>query len=249
MEARSQRGTAPRLEARIARDGALVRQAQELRYRVFAQELGARLATADARIDADGFDPHCDHLVVRDAAAGLVVGTYRILAPEAARRAGGYCAEALFDFSQLDVLRERMVEVGRACVHPDYRSGATMLLLWASLARYLVDNGHDYVVGSTSIPLADGGHAAASIYRAARDSRMSPEDLRAVPRRRLALESLRDVLRHEPPSLLKGYLNLGAWICGEPAVDRDFGCADLPILLPLARMRGRYARHFLARAA
>ena len=166
MEARSQRGMAPRLEARIARDGALVRQAQELRYRVFAQELGARLATAGARIDADDFDPHCDHLVVRDAAAGLVVGTYRILAPEAARRAGGYCAEALFDFSQLDVLRERMVEVGRACVHPDYRCGATMLLLWSSLARYLVDNGHDYVVGSASIPLADGGHAAASIYRA-----------------------------------------------------------------------------------
>ena len=78
---------------------------------------------------------------------------------------------------------------------------------------------------------------------------MSPEDLRALPRRRLALESLRDVLRHEPPSLLKGYLDLGAWICGEPAVDSDFGCADLPILLPLARMRGRYARHFLARAA
>lgn len=249
MEARSQRGKAPRLEARIARDSPLVRQAQELRYRVFAEEMGARLGAGEARIDADEFDPHCDHLVVRDADAGLVVGTYRILAPEAAREAGGYCAEYLFDFRQLDVLRERMVEVGRACVHPDYRSGATTLLLWSSLARYLVDNGHDYVVGSASIPLTDGGHAAASIYRAARERQMSPEDLRAFPRRRLALEGLRDVLRHEPPSLLKGYLDLGAWICGEPAIDSDFGCANLPILLPLVRMRGRYARHFLARAA
>ena len=249
MEGRERRTAAVRLEARISRDRTLVRQAQELRYRVFAQELGARLGAPGEHLDVDAFDEHCDHLVVRDAAAGIVVGTYRILAPEGARDAGGYYAESRFDFSQLDVLRERMVEVGRACVHPDYRSGTTMLLLWSSLARYLVDRGHDYVVGSASIPLADGGHAAASIYRAAKERQMSPEDLRAYPHCRLAVERLRDVLCLEPPTLLKGYLDLGAWICGEPAVDGEFGCADLPILLPLARMQGRYARHFLARAA
>ena len=247
MPPRRGRDTKPRLETRIARDGPLVRQAQELRYRVFAEEMGARLGSGEARLDTDEFDAHCEHLVVRDVERRVVVGTYRILAPHAARKAGGYYAEVLFDMTQLDVLRERMVEVGRACVHPEYRSGTVMLHLWSRLARYLVDNGHDYVMGSASIPLADGGHTAASIYRSASARQMSPVDLRVVPRYRLALESLHDALTPPPPALLKGYLNLGAWICGEPAIDAHFGCADLPVLLPLARMRDRYARHFLAR--
>src|SRR5690348_3542459 len=113
MPPRRGRDAAPRLETRIARDGPLVRQAQELRYRVFAQEMGARLGSEDS-IDSDEFDAHCEHLVVRDVHRRVVVGTYRILAPHAARAAGGYCAEVLFDMTQLDVLRERMVEVGRA---------------------------------------------------------------------------------------------------------------------------------------
>ena len=249
MPPRRERDATPRLETRIARDGPLVRQAQELRYRVFSEEMGARLGADEARLDTDEYDVYCEHLVVRDVDRRVVVGTYRILPPDAARKVGGYYAEVLFDMTQLDVLRERMVEVGRACVHPEYRSGIVMLHLWSRLARYLVDNGHDYVMGSASIPLADGGHTAASIYRSASSRQMSPVDLRVVPRHRLALESLHDALTPTPPALLKGYLNLGAWICGEPAIDAHYGCADLPVLLPLARMRDRYARHFLARAA
>jgi len=249
METAANRGMPVRLEARIARDRARVREALRLRHRVFAQELGAAAGESSARIDEDRFDAHCQHLVVRDVVSDRVVGTYRILSPEAARRAGGYYAQSAFDLSQLEVLRDRMVEVGRACVHPDYRSRGVLLLLWSGLVRYLVDNGHDYVMGSASVSLADGGHAAASIYRAASAVHMSPEDLRTRPFARVPLEALNDQLEVEPPPLLKGYLDLGAWICGEPALDPGLHCADLPLLLPLARMRGRYARHFLARAA
>lgn len=249
MEKPVKRAAAMRLEAHIARDRPRVREAQRLRYRVFVQELGATMGASASQLDEDRFDALCEHLVVRDVTADRVVGTYRILSPEAARRAGAYCAESTFDLSQLDVLRDRMVEVGRACVHPDYRSRGVLLLLWSGLVRYLVDNGHDFVMGSASVSLADGGHAAASVYRAASAVHMSPDDLRARPLARVPLEALNDQLAVEPPPLLKGYLDLGAWICGEPALDHDLRCANLPILLPLARMRGRYARHFLARAA
>src|SRR5262245_25885814 len=105
-----------RLVVEVTREPARVAQAQRLRYRVFADELGARLSRTG--IDEDRWDAHCEHLVVRDAANDEVVGTYRILPPLEAMRAGGYYAEQLFDLGQLDVLRERMVEVGRACVHP-----------------------------------------------------------------------------------------------------------------------------------
>ena len=236
-----------RLVVEVTRDPRRVAQAQRLRYRVFAEELGARLPGIG--LDEDQFDAHCEHLVVRETRNDSVVGTYRILTPQAARDAGGYYAESRFDLAQLDLLRDRMVEVGRACVDPAWRGRGVMLVLWSALARYLIDNGHDYVFGSASIALADGGHDAASVFRQVAATHLSPEDFRALPRDRLPIERLCDTLDVAPPSLLRGYLNLGAWVCGEPARDSDFGCADLPILLPLARMRGRYVRHFLAQAA
>jgi putative hemolysin len=231
----------------ITREARRVREAQRLRFLVFGDELGAKLP--GACLDEDAFDAHCDHLVVRDIEGDEVVGTYRILTPEGARDAGGYYAERQFDLMLLHLLRGRLVEVGRACVHAEHRSGNVMLLLWTALARYLLENGYDYVMGSASIGVSDGGHAAASIYRSLKERSMSPEDLRVFPVRGLAIDRLHDTLVVAPPPLLKAYLNLGAWICGEPSLDPDFGCADLPILLPLARMHTRYTRHFLAQAA
>lgn len=238
---------APRLVVDITRDPHRVAQAQRLRYRVFAEELGKTLAGSG--LDEDRFDTFCEHLVVHDSGSGEVVGTYRILPPQAAQLAGGYYAEQLFDLSMLDVLRDRMVEVGRACLHPDYRTGTVMLLMRSTLARYLIDRGFDYVTGCASVSLDDGGDTAASLYRVALERNMSPEDYRVYPRCSLPLESLRDTLQASPPPLLRAYLNLGAWICGEPAWDPVLDCADFPILLPLARMHSRYVKHFLAHAA
>lgn len=237
----------PRYDVQITRDPRCVREAQRLRYLVFGDELGARLCGTG--LDQDRFDAHCDHLVVRDRDEDDVVGTYRILPPDGARRAGGYYSEGLFDLALLQMLRGRMVELGRACVHAEHRSGNVMLLMWTALARYLIENRHDYVVGSASIGISDGGHVAASVYRTLAERFMSPEDLRVFPVRALALDRLHDTLPAAPPPLLRAYLNLGAWICGAPALDADFRCADLPILLPLARMHTRYTRHFLAQAA
>jgi len=88
------------LTVQVTKDPALVRRAQELRYKVFAGERGASLASAPWGIDEDRFDAHCEHLVVRHAER--VVGTYRILPPAAANAAGGYSLEQLFDIAPLD---------------------------------------------------------------------------------------------------------------------------------------------------
>lgn len=239
-----------RLEAHVVRDRALVRQAQALRYRVLCESTGPQPAAGSSlQLDQDRFDEHCEHLVVRDLAADRLVATYRLLAPDAARRAGSYAAEELFELGLLDVLRGRMVELGRVCVHPAYRCAAVNHMLWSSLARYLLERGHDYVLGCVALDLADGGHAAASIYRQAASAAQSPDDLRALAYRPLPLERLRDSLSAKPPTLLASLMGRGAWVCGEPGVDRSFDRAELPLLLPLARMRTRNARQFLANAA
>jgi putative hemolysin len=143
-----------------------VRAAQRLRYKVFAEEMGARLSTPEPGLDIDLYDPHCQHLLVRDADTGEVVGTYRILSPEAAKRIGSYYTEQEFDLTRLQHLRGRMVELGRSCVQAEHRSGGVIALLWAGLAEYMAQHGYDYLIGCASIGMADGGHTAAGIWHA-----------------------------------------------------------------------------------
>lgn len=238
-----QRPARHNLSVDLARNNDEIIEAQRLRYRVFAGEMGANLPTRTPGIDHDIFDPFCDHLVVRDDNSGEVVGTYRILAPDNARRIG-YYSENEFDLTRLQHLRPRLVEIGRSCVHPDYRTGATITLLWSGLAKYMVENGHDYLMGCASVSMADGGHNAASLYNQLQ-AHMGPMEYRVFPRCPLPLAALKQDLPAETPPLIKGYLRAGAWICGEPAWDPDFNTADLPILMPMAKVAGRYAKHFL----
>jgi putative hemolysin len=234
-----------RLSVGLARSEWEILQAQKLRYRIFAGELGARLPTRTPGVDHDIYDPFCEHLVVRDESSGAVVGTYRILSPENSRRIGNYYSENEFDLTRLQHLRSRMVEIGRSCVDVSYRSGAAITLLWAGLARYMVENNYDHLIGCASISMADGGHAAASLYGRLGEH-MSPLEYRVFPRCPLPLDALRNDLPADLPPLIKGYLRAGAYVCGDPAWDPDFNTADLPILMPMSRLNGRYARHFRA---
>jgi putative hemolysin len=230
-----------RFEVGLARDPGRIAQARELRRHC----LGTAAAPDPGE---ERFNEHCEHLVVRDVASDDIVGAYRILGPQDAGRYGGYYADRDFDLALLIVLRDRMLEVDRPCVHPRFPFENVMTHLWSALARYLIENRLDYILGSAGVSLRDGGHVAASIYRMACARFMSPDDYRVFPRRRLPLEGLSDTRKVELPPLLKGYLDLGAWVCGEPALVRSEGMAEFPILLPLARMQGRDARDFLAKA-
>ena len=232
------------LQVTLASSASEILAAQKLRWRVFADEMGARLNPRSPGIDQDHFDAYCQHLIVRDEAQGRIVGTYRILSPANARKIGGYYTENEFDLTRLQHLRPRLVEVGRSCVHPDYRSGATITLLWSGLARYMLENGYEYLVGCASISMADGGHAAATLYNQL-EAHLSPLEYRVFPRCPLPLEALRNETKAETPPLIKGYLRAGAWICGEPCLDEAFNCADVLILMDITRLNDRYLQRFI----
>lgn len=236
----------PGLEVRLAETAADVRAAQRLRYEVFAEELGARLHDgAETRLDRDRFDTCCDHLVVRAQPGGDVVGTYRILPPDGRRRAGGwYCADE-FDIGRLQRFADRTIEVGRACVHPAFRSGHAITLLWAGLLRYVVWRRCQYVIGCASISTDDGGHVAASVCRRLLQDHLAPAAWRARPRRAFVLEGWQEIPDAPLPALLKGYLRLGAQACGEPAWDPHFNTADVLMMLALAQINPRYVDRLL----
>lgn len=244
---------AARLVATWARHADEVVEAQKLRYQVFAEEMGARLACPKGTppgCDADMFDPYCEHLLVRAVDAqgiGPVVGTYRVLTPAAARRIGGLYSETEFDLTRLRTLRPRMVELGRSCVHPAHRAGGVILALWAALAEFMVRNGLDTMVGCASISMRDGGHVAASLWEQLRRTHLAPIEWQVQPRLPLPVDELRRDLAVEPPALIKGYLRCGARILGAPAWDPDFNTADLPMMMRIGDLPAKYRRHFLGR--
>ena len=247
LEVRSHVQSAPasRYHVSLAVDDNEIREAQRLRHKVFAEEMGARLSSALPGHDVDLYDPFCDHLLVRELAGGEVVGTYRILPPDAARRVGSYYSEQEFDLTRLNFLRPRMAELGRSCVHPAHRSGGVIARLWIGLADYMTRYGYEYIVGCASISMADGGHIAASVHRQIIERHLAPVEWRATPRYRLPVESLDDGRTAALPPLIKGYTRLGAMVCGEPAWDPDFNTADLLMLLPMAQLNRSYARRFI----
>lgn len=238
----------PRLHVGLAQCESEIREAQRLRYRIFAEELGARLPTRLPGIDIDLYDPYCEHLIVRDEANGRIVGTYRILSPQSAKRTGGYYSENEFDLTRLQLLRQGMVEIGRSCIDPDYRTGGTIALLWSGLAHYMTQGGYRTLIGCASIGMGDGGHIAANLYRRLGEH-MAPPEYRVFPRHPLPVEQLFNGQPAELPPLIKGYLRAGAYVGGEPAWDPDFNTADLLIMMPMARVDERYARHFIERKA
>lgn len=233
------------LAVSLARSAVEVLEAQRLRYRIFAEELGCRVPGAAMRIDCDAYDPHCEHLLVRDTGNGEVVGTYRLLPGQRAREIGGFYADGEFDLTRLKLLRDATVEIGRSCVHPDYRNGATITRLWAGIVAYMEQHHYQYLMGCASLGMADGGHSAAGVYRRLIRNHQSPAEYRVFPRCALPLAALARNVDVLPPPLVKGYIRAGAYVCGEPALDPDFNTADLLMLLPMARMDTRYARHFM----
>lgn len=238
----------PSLVISWARHQDEVEEAQRLRYKVFVEEMGAVLPKTQSGLDQDLFDPWCDHLIVRDEETLRVVGTYRVLTPHQAAKLGSLYSETEFDLTRLANLRPKMIELGRSCVHQNYRTGSVIMALWGGLGRYMVQGGYETMLGCASVSIADGGHYAASLYCQFKQSRLANVEYRVFPRLALPIESLNQQLDVEPPPLVKGYLRLGATICGAPAWDPDFNTADFLTLLRLSDMHPRYAKHFLGKA-
>lgn len=216
-----------------------VREAQKLRYSVFAEEMGAILPSRMPGYDIDIFDDYCEHLLVRDRETWQVVGTFRVLAPAQAGLAGRTYYEGEFDLFSLQLLREHMVELSRICVHKHYRNGVVAGALWKELIHFMVTRQISHMMSCISVPMnmcfgdnkpICSGDAAASIWRQIRDKYMVASGYRIRTRFPLPVDHLNQSLKIDLPPLLKGYLRLNAKVLGAPAWDANFNTADFPVL-------------------
>ncbi|BES72519.1 L-ornithine N(alpha)-acyltransferase [Marinobacter nanhaiticus D15-8W] len=238
--------TARRLKASITRDPAMLEAAQRLRYRIFSEEYDSDLGALTPGIDQDTYDAHCDHLIVTDVQTGQLVATSRVLHQRDAEKTGGFYSEGEFELENLYQLPGQLAELGRTCVHPDYRNGATISLLWSSVAEYLVRENVDYMIGCASISMADGGHKAWRITQQLQQRYMTDRTQRVSPRRALPhITNASGYHAVDIPPLIRAYMRLGARVCGEPCWDPEFRCADLLVLLEVKKLASRYSRHFM----
>ena len=232
-----------KIQVAVARSERRIEQALELRARVFRDAAGLEAAKT-LNADDDMFDPWCTHLVAIDADRDTVVGTYRILTPEAARELGCRYAEQEFWLTRLDPLRHEIIELGRACVDPSFRGSTVLMSMWSGLARWLAGKHYSYLMGCVSVPLQIGPETILGLYQQLMPAHDAGESFRVWPLQRLKRNMPIPTEEVEVPSLLRAYLRAGAMIMGEPCVDQEFGCADFPAILPLERLDQRFRQRF-----
>ena len=226
--------------ARFARTRADVEAAQRLRFQVFNLELGEGLqASYSTGRDEDQYDDRCHHLLVEHVETQRVVGTYRLMTERMAGPAGFY-SETEFHLEVLPPwILEEGVELGRACVDADHRSGRVIYLLWKGIAGYLAHNKLRYLFGCCSVPATDPGVGLKLHLQLAKEGRLLDGFVARATRACGCNDGVVATEEIALPPLFKVYLDLGAEVCSEPAIDREFGVIDFLIVLDVEKLDDR----------
>ena len=237
-------------EVKIATEPAEIEEAQRLRFEVFNIELNKGLKRSyDRGLDVDEFDPYCDHLIVRDMRSGAVVGTYRLLRGAQARRHIGFYSEKEFNLTRIKQLDGELLELGRSCARRDFRDRALIPLMWEAIAEQVRKYQVRYLFGCGSLYTTDLAEVS-SMFTLLKSKYYTPDVLRVEPVEKCRFRGLRErvdgveesTLFQKLPSLIKGYLRIGAQIAGPPALDAEFGTADFFLLLDFASLKEEYLK-------
>lgn len=244
-------GTAEDFELKLAQTPADLRAAQRLRYDVFVTELGANGAMVDhdQQLEKDHYDDFVDHLILSCKKTGQVVGVYRLLRAEAAERAGGFYSETEYDLTPLKRSGRRVLELGRSCLHPDYRGGMAMHHLWSGLATYVAQHQIEILFGVASFHGTDIS-ALAQPLSLLHQNHLAPPDLRVRAREDAyqdmnivpAAELDRRRAMVQVPSLIKAYLRLGGCVGDGAFIDHEFNTTDVCLIMDTAKLSDRQAR-------
>jgi putative hemolysin len=223
-----------RYSVRFATTPSEIESAQRLRFEVFNLELDEGLAASyENGLDADPFDPVCEHVIVEDHSSRSIIGTYRLQTGLTAAANLGYYSAQEFDFSPYEKIRPQLIELGRACVHRDHRSISVISLMWRAIAQFTRERRACYLIGCTSLTSQDPKEAAAVFDKLSAHALVAPHwQTTPLPEYLCPLERPSDSTT-PVPRLLQAYLRLGAKICGPPALDRLFKTVDFLTFLDL----------------
>lgn len=245
--------TSNSLEVRLAQSEEDVIAAQRLRYEIFYEECGAQPDETMARLkqDVSLIDDYCDVLLVIDHAHNKIVGTYRFMLRENAHEYGGYYTATEFEISKIIAYPGQLMELGRSCVHKDYRTKPTMQLLWRGIGAYIELNQVALCFGCASfigVDVSKYRQALAYLYH----YHLAPPELRtkALPIHYQDMNLIpknevdqKEALKQLPP-LIKGYLRLGGFIGEGAFIDVEFNSLDVCIIVKTETVTKRYSERY-----
>ncbi len=231
-----------------------IESAYRLRYDVFNREQGKGLKNLNSGIDKDEFDDECLHLIVVHKEDNRVVGTYRIHFSSIAQSGHGFYSEQEYEIEGLSTIAPLVIEVGRTCVAHDSRNGSVVALLWSGISELIHRSGQRFLLGCVSLESTDPAHGWL-VYDYLKERNYLSAAIHAQPKTEFIMERPEKEIMEKAeknissvhsliPPVFKGYLRLGAKICGEPVFDRKFGTIDFFIILDVAQLPQRYTKHF-----
>ncbi len=243
------------ISIRLTESTAEIEAAQRLRYKVFYEEYAATpdKETAASRLDADDYDDYADHLIVIDDSRPneKIVGTYRLLRREPAMRYGQFYSSDEFDITNLKNSELELLELGRSCVLPEYRTKPILNLLWQGIADYVTDHKIDVMFGCASLQGTDIPSIATPLSYL-HHFHQAPEHLcpRAIKGRYINMNLIpKDDLHPRRafaslPPLIKGYLRIGGSIGDGAVIDKQFGSTDVCIVVETHKVTQKYRSHY-----
>lgn len=236
---------------KLAETEAELRAAQALRYEVFVEELGGGGTEVDhhARLEKDQFDPFYDHLILNESGSGRTVGVYRLLRSDMLSPAGGYYSEGEYDLTILKQSGRKLLELGRSCLHRDFRGGLGMHALWDGLRRYILQHDIEILFGVASFHGTDIATLAAPLSML-HHRHLAPANLRVRAQdksfQRMDLVDEAQLDRREAmvqmPSLIKAYLRLGGCVGEGAFIDEAFNTTDVCLIMDTKHMDPQMAR-------
>lgn len=241
-------------EVKLAQEKEEIQQALKLRYEVFKLEMSGNAKIQESsELDSDIYDKFCDHLIVIDKTTHKIVGTYRLLLSSKVNKKIGFYSEKIFDIHNIKRLANdyQALELGRSCIHRDYRSRPVINLLWNGIAKYIKDYNVRYLFGSVRLLTSDPIEVS-RIFKFIKKRFYAPLKFRVYPKaknkfnglkKNIEIRNPREIFHYLPP-LVKGYLRLGVLVCGEPAINLDLSSVVIFILLDVQNMSDAYKQHF-----
>ncbi len=255
------------LEVRLAETAEDIDAAQALRYRVFYEEMGAKPSAKMKKRhrDFDKYDQHCDHLLVLDHSRkdrNPVIGTYRLIRNEAAKKCGGFYSRKEYNIKPVLQYSKNILELGRSCIDAEYRTGQVMQILWRGLSAYIARHNIELMFGCASLPGTNPKDLAlplSYLYH----FHLAPPGLRPkarmhrrvkmsiLPRQAFDADAAYNNIKLDPrsginslPPLIKGYLRVGGFIGDGAVIDRQFNTTDVFVIVKTDLIAARYRRHY-----
>lgn len=232
----------------IAKDSHQKREALRLRHDVFVKECREHISDQTDQIETDKYDDHCFHIIVTHKATGKVVGTYRFQSWEMAQSGYGFYSSNQFEISDIpEAFLKQSLEIGRGCIHKDHRNGRVLFLLWKGLVASLLCMDKTTLFGCCSF-FSRNQDEGLFLMNHLVEQQYVAKGLMIQPRQECGCypgnNFDRDVCVPEIPMLFQKYLDFGAKVCSEPAIDREFGTIDYLVMLHFHQVDRRIYNFF-----